>query len=216
MCWVCVCVGGCGGWGVWVGVGVWGVRVWGWGCGVCVWGVGVCVCVLGVVDGWVSEFWTSGIDYMLISWVVPKLTPPGAPTPYWATPTHGHPGTKLRHWHEYSVLNSVWSKSGLVSFGKKNTLHLLLTKNETWSVHVNMVKRLHVRFGLQRCISTDGPRTPAYSCLWYQGWVSVNYVMHRNLWKRVEMSAGNWGMDQKLWERVHSIPKIANKSTKQR
>ena len=37
------------------------------------------------------------ITALIVSWVVPKTTPPGASTPLWATGTHGHPGTKLRH-----------------------------------------------------------------------------------------------------------------------
>ena len=50
---VCVCVGG---------------GVCGWGCVWGGWGVCVCLGVLvgGWVSGWVSEFWTSGIVYMLI------------------------------------------------------------------------------------------------------------------------------------------------------
>ena len=58
------------------------------GCGVDV--VGWSGCVLGGVGGWVSEFWTSGLVYMLILTVK----------------------------HEYSVLNSIWPKSGLSEFGK--------------------------------------------------------------------------------------------------
>ena len=51
-------------------------------------------CVLGGVGGWVSEFWTSGLVYMLILTVK----------------------------HEYSVLNSIWPKSGPSEFGKHSSI----------------------------------------------------------------------------------------------
>ena len=57
--WVCRCVNevcmevtGCG----------WGFWGWGW--------VFVCVCVCGWVGGWVNEFWTSGIVYMLLLTII--------------------------------------------------------------------------------------------------------------------------------------------------
>ena len=42
-----------------------------------------------------------------VSWVVPKIIPPGASTPLWATGTHGHPGTKLRHCIIYFIYDCI-------------------------------------------------------------------------------------------------------------